>query len=134
LVVITVTVILTITFPSLSHEPKLSSSTDQIPLPTIQPWSTLPKLIHLSYFNPESGKYNKGLDDFYFIGFWVLIWLSLREILMKLLWNPLGSMIGLANSKLQRFSEQGWTLVYCTIFWCMGIVRKLLNSTVDNIY
>ncbi|PLW19661.1 hypothetical protein PCANC_04825 [Puccinia coronata f. sp. avenae] len=30
-------------------------------------------------------------------------------------------MIGLANSKLQRFSEQGWTLVYCTIFWCMGI-------------
>ncbi|KAA1085168.1 sphingosine N-acyltransferase lag1 [Puccinia graminis f. sp. tritici] len=41
---------------------------------------------------------------------------------MKLFWNPLGSWMGLTNGKkLQRFSEQGWTLVYCTVFWCMGI-------------
>ncbi|KAA1066802.1 sphingosine N-acyltransferase lag1 [Puccinia graminis f. sp. tritici] len=121
--VITATVVLNLAFPKLSDEPKPLRSIGQTTLLQITHLqNTLPKLIHLSYLNPETGKYHKGWDDLYFISFWVLIWLSLRELLMKLFWNPLGSWMGLTNGKkLQRFSEQGWTLVYCTVFWCMGI-------------
>lgn len=91
----------------------------------------LPKLIHLSYLDPLTAKYYKGLDDLYFIGFWVVIWLSLREILMKLFFYPLGFSMGLGKNKLQRFSEQGWTLVYCSIFWCMGIVSWCLTIPIS---
>ncbi|WAQ86929.1 hypothetical protein PtA15_7A658 [Puccinia triticina] len=107
LLVITATAVLNLAFPKLSDDPKPSSSIDPTPLSIIQLTNTLPKLIHLSYLNPETGRYHKGRDDLYFIGFWVVIWLSLRELLMKLFWNPLGSMMGLAKGKkLQRLSEQ----------------------------
>ncbi|KAH9465831.1 hypothetical protein MJO29_007525 [Puccinia striiformis f. sp. tritici] len=119
---ITATAALNLAFPKLSDEPTHPRPSRLIPLPITQLKNILPKLIHLSYFNPDTGKYQKGWDDLYFIAFWVIIWLSLRELLMKLVWNPLGSMMGLAKGKkLQRFAEQGWTLVYCSVFWCMGI-------------
>jgi len=125
-IVIASTAILHLAYPHLSLEPQPSSSTDELSFPFIQLNKVLPKLIHLSYFDPQTAKYHKGLDDLYFIGFWIVIWLSLREILMKLFFHPLGSSMGLGKSKCQRFSEQGWTLVYCSIFWCMGI--KILSA------
>ncbi|POW13461.1 hypothetical protein PSHT_07717, partial [Puccinia striiformis] len=89
---ITATAALNLAFPKLSDEPTHPRPSGLIPLPITQLKNILPKLIHLSYFNPDTGKYQKGWDDLYFIAFWP------ERASMKLVWNPLGSMMGLAKA------------------------------------
>lgn len=122
----TVIVALNFSFPNLSNHSSQPLSTYQTRLPTIQYRNPIPKFIYLSYLNPVNGLYFKGNDDIYFIGFWVLIWLSLREILMRMFWRPFGLWCKMRNGgRLQRFTEQGWNLAYYSVFWCMGVVSEL---------
>lgn len=124
--IITLIVALNISFPELSDASNQTLSTYQTRLPTIQYKNPIPKFIYLSYYNPNSGEYLKGNDDIYFVGFWVLIWLSLRELCIRF-WRPFGSRIGgiKDRNKLQRFAEQGWNLIYYVVFWCIGV--KILS-------
>ncbi|CAH7670009.1 sphingosine N-acyltransferase Lag1 [Phakopsora pachyrhizi] len=123
-----VIIALNVSFPDLSDPSSQPLSTYQTRIPTIQFRNPIPKFVHLSYLNPKNGSYFKGNDDIYFIGFWVLIWFSFREILMKMFWRPIGTCcnLHLKSSRLQRFTEQGWSLAYCTTFWCMGM--KILSA------
>ncbi|CAH7675832.1 sphingosine N-acyltransferase lac1 [Phakopsora pachyrhizi] len=119
---ISMIVILNLYHPTLSKSHKLLLSTYQTRIPTVQFDHPISKLLYLSYLNPVSGKFFKGNDDIYFIGFWVLFWMCLREILMNYLWKPVGKAFKIRDkNKLQRFAEQGWMLAYCSVFWCMGL-------------
>lgn len=124
----TVIIALNFSFPNLSDHSTQKLSTYQTRLPAIQYRNPIPKFIHLSYLNPVNGLYFKGNDDIYYVGFWVLVWLSLREILMKLFWKPIGLWWNLSrqSSRLQRFAEQGWNFAYCAVFWSMGM--KILST------
>ncbi|KAG0147329.1 hypothetical protein CROQUDRAFT_476266 [Cronartium quercuum f. sp. fusiforme G11] len=125
--IITLIVALNFSFPEFSDPTIQSLSTYQTRLPTIQYKNPIPKFIYLSYFNPNTGEYLKGNDDIYFVGFWILIWLSLRELSIRFIWKPFGSLCGLKNkNKLQRFAEQGWNLAYYSVFWCIGV--KILSN------
>lgn len=119
-------------WPILSDEIRTLWGIRQAPNPIAPLKDLIPKFIHLSYLNPSTGDYYKGWDDLYFVIFWVLVWLILRGLLMQIFWNPLGKSLGLKKpKKLQRFSEQGWILVYCSVFWCMGV--KILSGYTEPI-
>lgn len=125
--VTTLILALNISFPNLSDHAGQPLSTYQTRLPTIQYRNPIPKFIYLSYLNPSTGDYLKGNDDIFYVAFWVLVWSSLREILIRMVWKPVGRFCGIDDRhKLQRFAEQGWNLAYYTTFWCMGIVRYSL--------
>ncbi|WAQ86958.1 hypothetical protein PtA15_7A687 [Puccinia triticina] len=130
----TVIIALNISLPNLSNPSSQSLSTYQTRLPTIQYRNPIPKFIYLSYLNPVNGLYFKGNDDIYFVSFWALLWLTFRELSIQFIWTPIGTWLGLRknSSKLVRFAEQGWTLIYVSIFWTIGV--KILSEYPDPIY
>ncbi|EFP83528.2 sphingosine N-acyltransferase lag1 [Puccinia graminis f. sp. tritici] len=130
----TVILALNISLPNLSNPSSQSLSTYQTRIPTIQYRTPIPKFIYLSYLNPVNGLYFKGNDDIYFVCFWALVWLTLRELSIQFIWTPVGAWFGLRkkSSKLVRFAEQGWTLSYATVFWSIGV--KTLSEYPDPIY
>ncbi|PLW09322.1 hypothetical protein PCASD_24807 [Puccinia coronata f. sp. avenae] len=130
----TVIIALNISLPNLSNPSTQPLSTYQTRLPTIQYRNPIPKFIYLSYLNPVTGLYFKGNDDIYFVGFWVLVWLTVRKLSIDFIWIPIGSWLGLRqnSSKLIKFAQQGWALSYYSVFWVIGV--KILSEYPDPIY
>lgn len=130
----TVILALNISFPNLSNPSTQSLSTYQTRLPTIQYRNPIPKFIYLSYLNPVNGLYLKGNDDIYFVIFAVLVWLTLRELCIKYFWTPIGRLLGLESNstKLIKFAQQGWNLIYYAVFWSIGV--KILSGYPDPIW
>ncbi|KAI1422943.1 longevity-assurance protein [Xylaria sp. FL1777] len=80
------------------------------------------KFFTLSGYNPATGKYAKTHDDFYFVGFCVVLFSGIRASLMKYVLAPFARYWGLSNKKrIARFSEQGWMFMYNTVFWTLGM-------------
>lgn len=81
------------------------------------------KFFHLSYYNAASGKYAVGIDDTYLILFCIVLFTGLRAGTMESILAPLGKLQGITKRKeLTRFTEQGWMIVYYTVFWSLGMV------------
>lgn len=77
----------------------------------------------LSYYNPNTGKYAAGYDDYYFMASFVLLLTGLRASCMKWILAPLAKRWGVFSAKdATRFAEQGWMLLYYIVFWPMGMV------------
>jgi acyl-CoA-dependent ceramide synthase len=69
--------------------------------------------------------YDKGIDDAYFVLFWVLAFTFLRAASMKYVFAPLARAYGADTpAKQQRFTEQGWSFTYYSTFWSLGMVSK----------
>ncbi|KAI2639218.1 TLC domain-containing protein [Xylaria nigripes] len=80
------------------------------------------KFFTLSYYNPASGSYAIGGDDYYFITFCIVLFTGLRAGLMEHIFAPLAKQWGLKKRKdMTRFSEQAWLLVYYSFFWPIGV-------------
>ncbi|KAI1382667.1 longevity assurance proteins LAG1/LAC1 [Hypoxylon trugodes] len=80
------------------------------------------KFFLLSYYNPASGKYASGHDDAYFIAFCILLFTGIRASLMQYVLGPLARHWGVSKKKdVTRFAEQGWMLMYNSVFWTTGI-------------
>ncbi|KAG2227784.1 hypothetical protein INT45_002022 [Circinella minor] len=79
------------------------------------------KCLTLSYkVGPDA--YDKGVDDFYFVGFWVVAFTFLRASIMKYIYHPLGRLVGIKPfGKRQRFAEQGFLFTYAGFFWSLGM-------------
>lgn len=91
--------------------------------------TTTRKFFELSYYDAASGRYTQGWDDFPFVLFGVIVFTALRAATMDYVLKPLARMGGIQKKKATvRFAEQGWLLIYCSIFWSLGMVR-LLGST-----
>ncbi|GAB5593868.1 Sphingosine N-acyltransferase lag1 [Umbelopsis nana] len=81
------------------------------------------KMVRLSYeTQPGSNLYDKGPDDAYFVGFWVLAFTFLRASVMKYVFTPFARAYGADTpAKQLRFAEQGWSFAYYSIFWSLGM-------------
>ncbi|KAK7756516.1 Sphingosine N-acyltransferase lag1 [Diatrype stigma] len=90
-------------------------------LPKARPYTL--KFFTLSYFNPDSGLYRIGWDDFYFITFCIVLFTGLRAFFMEHVLAPLAKHWGVTKKgDVTRFSEQAWLLVYYSAFWPLGMV------------
>lgn len=81
------------------------------------------KMVKLSYeTSPGSNQYDKGWDDAYFVGFWVLAFTFLRAAVMKYVYTPFAKAYGADTpAKQLRFAEQGWSFTYYAISWSLGM-------------
>ncbi|KAI9481519.1 MAG: TLC domain-containing protein [Benjaminiella poitrasii] len=80
------------------------------------------KCLTISYKIGEN-QYDKGLDDAYFVGFWVIAFTFLRAVAIQFIFHPIGKFFNIIPfAKRQRFTEQAWTFAYYAVFWTVGMV------------
>ncbi|KAG9296534.1 hypothetical protein G9A89_015126 [Geosiphon pyriformis] len=80
------------------------------------------KFVILQYRDSETGLYSKGIEDAYFVFFWVALFTLLRASAMEYILIPIGRQSGIkSNSRCTRFAEQGWSFLYYSIFWTLGM-------------
>lgn len=105
----------------------------------------LSKHNHLRYTTQTL--YDKGPNDVYFVAFCAVAFTVLREFVLRAVMKPFASYwLASASRKARRkspprssgketkrearqrehtalrFAEQGWSFVYCTVFWSLGMV------------
>jgi len=77
----------------------------------------------MSYYNPQTGLYRVGGDDYYLVAFYVVLFTGLRAATMEHALAPFAQSYGLSKKKdVTRFSEQAWLLTYYLVFWPLGMV------------
>lgn len=80
----------------------------------------------LSYYNPRTGKYAAGWDDFYMVLYSIVVLTGLRAAIMDYVLMPIAQAMGVARSKERvRFAEQAWLIIYDSTMWSLGIVWTL---------
>jgi very-long-chain ceramide synthase len=77
----------------------------------------------LSYFDAETRMYSAGSDDFAYVAFWFVLFTGLRALVMEFFLQPFASWGGLKKKQSVRFAEQGWLVLYYSIFVPAGFVR-----------
>lgn len=87
-----------------------------------RPYTT--KFLSLSYYDEKTGDYGLGFDDVYIVLFLVAVFTGLRAATMQYALVPLAKRCNLKGSKVTRFSEQSWMIIYYTISWNIGMVRN----------
>jgi hypothetical protein len=88
-----------------------------------QPWSK--KYITLSYKDAVlEDSYDKGLDDLYFVFFWVNVWSVVRILLLRRILFPFGVFLKRISNPLKcaRFSEEGWVGLFHLTSFIWGAV------------
>jgi acyl-CoA-dependent ceramide synthase len=66
----------------------------------------------------DNGMYGKGKNDFYFVGFYALVFTFLREFFMCVILRPLAIHFGITKEdKIKRFMEQAYSMIY---YGCSG--------------
>ncbi|OJD35110.1 nuclear protein localization protein 4 [Diplodia corticola] len=96
---------------------------------------TTRKFFELSYYDAATGKYTHGWDDFPFVFFGIVVFTALRAATMDYVLKPLARLGGIQKKKATvRFAEQGWLLVYCSIFWTLGMYINYNSSYWLNLY
>ncbi|KAI2626563.1 longevity assurance proteins LAG1/LAC1 [Hypoxylon sp. NC1633] len=89
-------------------------------IPSARPLTS--KFFTLSYYNPATRKYASGHDDVCFISFCIVLFTGVRAGSMRYVLSPLARRWGVAKEKdVTRFSEQGWMLMYNSVFWSLGM-------------
>lgn len=69
--------------------------------------------------------YGCGVDDLPFVLLWIIIFTGVRVSIMEYVLEPLARMGGINSRKgLIRYKEQAWLIVYYSIFWSLGMVRR----------
>ncbi|CDO94557.1 unnamed protein product [Kluyveromyces dobzhanskii CBS 2104] len=98
------------------------------------------KFIHLQYEYPEiPGKYDIGIDDGYIVITFIVILCLVRSFLLEFVLKPIGrNRFQMTSVKaLQRFGEQGWSMIYYLFSWSFGFCLYYQSPyffNVDHIY
>ncbi|KAK9692796.1 Sphingosine N-acyltransferase lag1 [Basidiobolus ranarum] len=80
------------------------------------------KFLRIQYRVPgEESLYVNGVDDAYFVAFWIVAFTFLRASIMEYVLKPIAK-IGAIRSRgaQQRFLEQSWLFLYYTVSWSIG--------------
>lgn len=80
------------------------------------------KFLQLSYPSQTENVYTQGLDDIYYVVAWVINFTALRAVSIEWILQPLAGSLGVVNKNRLRFAEQGWLVLYYSIFWTLGMV------------
>lgn len=80
--------------------------------------------------------YAKGRFDAIFVAFYVVVFTFTREFCMQWILAPLARRLGLGKTKVQRFMEQGYTIMYFTCsasygIWVMSHTRMWYFNTTE---
>lgn len=82
------------------------------------------KFFELSYYDASIGKYRQGMDDAWFVVFWIVAFTGLRAGVMDYILKPLARAGGIRKDRVRlRFAEQAWLVIYDSISWSLGMVR-----------
>ncbi|KAL6942936.1 sphingosine N-acyltransferase lag1 [Hanseniaspora osmophila] len=82
----------------------------------------LHQFVAISYFDPETGKYGKGIKDLSFIFFYMIFFSFFRDFLMEVILKPFSIYIGVQKpSKVKRMMEQCYSVVYYGISGPCGL-------------
>jgi acyl-CoA-dependent ceramide synthase len=77
----------------------------------------------MNYYSEKEGHYTQGIDDFYFVFTWLVIFTGLRVATMEYVLKPFARAGGIVSKKgMTRFAEQGWMFLYYGASWCLGMV------------
>lgn len=86
------------------------------------------KFFRLSYYNPDSGEYCAGWNDAWLVSYWFVVFTGLRAGVMDYILMPLAKKGGVKTERDRtRFAEQAWLVIYCSVFWTLGMYI-LINS------
>ncbi|WOO82505.1 Sphingosine N-acyltransferase-like protein FUM17 [Vanrija pseudolonga] len=83
-------------------------------------WNPFEHLLFVSYKLPN-GKYVKGLYDFVFIAYYIVVWSFVRQFVTLYVLRPLAKSLGIKGAKIMRFTEQGYAIFYFGIMGTAGI-------------
>lgn len=82
----------------------------------------LEKLMTISYHIEGTDQYGKGVNDFYFVGFYSIFFTFFREFLMVCVLRPAARYLGVKKpSKVKRFMEQTYSMFYSGISGPFGL-------------
>lgn len=87
--------------------------------------------------SPEDIRYRKTWWDIAFIGYYIIFFSFVREILAIKVSQPVAKYFGLKReSKIDRFGEQTYALFYFAFFGAWGYVRQtdILRKSLTNRY
>jgi acyl-CoA-dependent ceramide synthase len=88
------------------------------------------KFFKMSYYDASTQTYTQGWDDAYFVLFWIIVVTGVRVAVMDYLLMPLARLGGVESKKTEiRFAEQGWLVVYYSLFWTLGMVCTLYSNS-----
>lgn len=98
----------------------------------------LKKFYILQYQKNNTNLYGIGIDDVYFLIYWVICLIFIRSCLMVFLLQPLAHYFKIHKFKaIQRFREQGWSTIYYFVSWCSGFYLYYKSDyffNLNNIY
>jgi len=84
---------------------------------------------HIPTSSRDDVRYRKTWWDIAFLGYYVVFFSFVREILAIKVSRPLAKYFGLKReSKIDRFGEQTYALFYFAFFGAWGYVRQIYNS------
>ncbi|KAI7870519.1 TLC domain-containing protein [Spinellus fusiger] len=79
------------------------------------------KCLLLSYGKAPNA-YGKGINDIYFVCFWIVAFSFLQTVMSKYIYHPIALWGGIkSDAKRQRLAEQLSTFFYYSTFWLMGM-------------
>ncbi|ODQ64498.1 longevity assurance proteins LAG1/LAC1 [Nadsonia fulvescens var. elongata DSM 6958] len=84
----------------------------------------LHKFIFVSYAIPSDDgptMYGKGVYDFTFVFFYIIFFTFFREFCMQVIIRPIAIWLGLRKSKLSRFMEQSYSVIYYALSGSFGL-------------
>ncbi|KAF8600155.1 longevity assurance proteins LAG1/LAC1 [Ceratobasidium sp. AG-I] len=92
-------------------------------LPCANPFTSL---LFISYYLPESSpsdpRYGKGFLDLAFVGYYVIFFSFIRQSVTIYIIVPIARGLGVKRAtKLDRFAEQGYAVLYFGIFGSLGL-------------
>jgi acyl-CoA-dependent ceramide synthase len=88
-------------------------------------------VIFISYRLPTSSssdsRYGKGYMDLVFIAYYIVFFSFVRQFVTTKICRPIARYFGIKKgSKIDRFGEQGYALLYFAFFGAWGYVRVLI--------
>ncbi|CAN6611046.1 ceramide synthase Lac1p [Trichomonascus vanleenenianus] len=99
-------------------------------IPALRPHTT--KFITIQY-RMADGTATIGPDDAYYVLLWIVLLTLVRSVIMDYFFMPIARACGISKQKaLARFAEQGWSCVYYTASW--GVGMYLLYYSDYNIF
>lgn len=94
----------------------------------------LTPLIFISHRVPTSSnedpRYQKGYLDLAFIAYHIVFWSFIRQSITLYICRPVARWFGIKKeTKLSRFAEQGYAVIYFGVMGPWGIVRFLFSHS-----
>ncbi|KAF9968373.1 sphingosine N-acyltransferase lag1 [Mortierella alpina] len=97
------------------------------------PNSFAKKFLFFQLYDSATETYEKSWEDLYFLLFWVLAFTFLRAVVMTYVLVPMARQLGASTERaIQRFAEQGWSCIYYSCSWVLGMYCLQLTPTWNN--